>query len=68
MRVRFLFGLTDEVRSYDADEVVEVSGEKAARFIAAGFAVAAEEAGVVAATAEQSPERATLPRAAKRGE
>lgn len=71
MKVRILSLISDEVRRYEAGEVVELPDDKAARFIKDGHAVADDEAKKAAplegAALADAPERATLPPAQKRG-
>ena len=67
MKVRLLCDVSDEVRSYLGNELVEVPSDKAERWIKAGLAVAANGTPVEAATLADADERATLPPARKRG-
>ena len=77
MNVRIVSDVSDERRSYAGGEVVDLPEDKAARWIKAGIAVAADEkpgapkkAGAnphEAAALADPPESATLPPAQKRG-
>lgn len=67
MKVQIVGAVSDEVRSYEADEIAELPDDKAVRFIKAGLAIAVGGDGPDAAALADAPERADLPPAKKRG-
>ena len=67
MKLRFLISISDNARSYEGGEEYEVASEERAQyFLKHGMAEAVAEAPKATALADEA-ERATLPRAQKRG-
>ena len=67
MKLRFLLSISDNVRSYEGGEVYDVAQEERAQyFIKHGMAEAVAAAPLAATLADEA-ERATLPKAQKRG-
>ena len=67
MKLRFLMTIADNVRNYEGGEVYDVTSEERAQyFLKHGMAEAVAAAPQAAVLADEA-ERATLPKAQKRG-